>query len=105
MSQSIPTGYISPGQPLGISSKTCPGGWDLTFESCPGAGNSTRMGILWKMNMKLQKNSLDQIFTGKKKKQVEFLTFFKVFVFSQWNLSWSMGQFFWFCYNTYIAKI
>ena len=36
----------SPGQPPGISSKTLPGGRDLTFESCPGAGNSTRAGIL-----------------------------------------------------------
>ena len=36
--------------------------------------------------MKLQENSLDHIFTGEnKKKQVEFLTFFEVYVFSQWN--------------------
>ena len=39
------------------------------------AGNSTRTGILWKMKVKLQKNSLDQIFTGENKKQAEFLTF------------------------------
>ena len=45
--------------------------------------------------MKLQKNSVDQIFIGEhKKKQAEFLTFFEVYVFSQWNFSWSMGQFF-----------
>ena len=58
----------------------------LTFESCPGAGNSTRAGILWKMKLKIQKSSLDQIFTGEKKprkKQVEFLTFFEVYVFFQ----------------------
>ena len=36
-----------PGQPLGIPSNNCPGDRDLTFESCPGAGNSTRAGILW----------------------------------------------------------
>ena len=36
MSQSIPTGYIPPGQPPGISSKTLPGGRDLTFKSCRG---------------------------------------------------------------------
>ena len=36
MSQSIPTGYIPPRQPPGISSKRLPGGWDLTFESWPG---------------------------------------------------------------------
>ena len=103
MSQSIPTGYIPPGNPRGLAQKTFPGGRDLTFKSCPGAGNSTRTGILWKM--KLQKNSVDQIFTGEtKKKQVEFLTFFEVYVFSQWNFSWSMGHIFWFCYHTYLAK-
>ena len=36
MSQPIPTGYIPPWQPPGISSKILPGGRDLTFESCPG---------------------------------------------------------------------
>ena len=45
MSQSIPTGYIPPGQPREISSKTLSGGRDLTFESCLGAGNSTRAGF------------------------------------------------------------
>ena len=45
MSQSIPTGYIPPGQPPGISSKRLPGGRDLTFESCPVARNSARAGI------------------------------------------------------------
>ena len=94
MSQSVPTGYIPPANPWGLAQKTCPGGRDLTFETCPGAGNSTRTGILWKMKVKLQKNSVDQIFTGENKKQVEFLTFFEVYVFSQWNFSWSMGQFF-----------
>ena len=38
MSQSIPTGYIPPVQPPGLAQKTCPGGRDLTFESCPGPG-------------------------------------------------------------------
>ena len=52
MSQSIPTGYIPPGQTPGISSKTLPGGRDLTFESCSGAGNSTRAGILLKFKVK-----------------------------------------------------
>ena len=90
----VNSNYVHPpGQPPGISSKTCPGGRDLTFESCLGAGNPTRTVILWKMNVKLQKNSVDQIFTGENKKQAEFLTFFEVYLFSQWNLSWSMGQF------------
>ena len=34
MSQSFPTGYISPGNPRGLAQKHCPGGQDLTFESC-----------------------------------------------------------------------
>ena len=72
----------SPGQPPGFPQKAFPGGRDLTFESCPGAGNSTRTGILWKMKVKLQKkNSVDQIFTGENKKQAEFFSFFEVYVF------------------------
>ena len=94
MSQSIPTGYIPPGNPRGLTQKTCPGGRDLTFESCPGAGNSTRTGILWKTKVKLQKNSVDQFLQVKTRKQAEFFTFFEVYVFSQWNFSWSMDQFF-----------
>ena len=38
MSQSIPTGYIPPGQPSGLAQKTCPEGQDVTFESCRGPG-------------------------------------------------------------------
>ena len=60
VSQSVPTGYIPSGNSRGLAQKTCPEGRDLTFESCPGAG------ILWKMKLKLQKNSMDQIFTGEK---------------------------------------
>ena len=41
-----------PGNPRGLAQKDCPGGWDLTFESCPGARNSTRAGILWKLKVK-----------------------------------------------------
>ena len=52
MSQSIPTGYIPPGSSRGLTQKNCLGGRDLTFESCPGAGNSTRAGILWKFKVK-----------------------------------------------------
>ena len=83
MSQSIPTGYIPPGNPQGLAQKTCPGGRDLTFESCLGAENLTRTGILWKMKVKRQKNSVDQTFTGEnKKKQAEILTFLGLCVFS-----------------------
>ena len=41
-----------PGNSRGLAQKHCPGGRDLTFESCPGAGNSTRAGILWKFKVK-----------------------------------------------------
>ena len=72
MSQSIPTGCIPLGKPQGISLKNLPRGRDLTFESCPEAGNSTRTGILWKMKVKLKKSSMDQIFTGENKKKPNF---------------------------------
>ena len=53
MSQSIPTGYIPPRATPGDQLKNIArGGRDLTFESCPGAGNSTRAGILWKFKVK-----------------------------------------------------
>ena len=83
-----------PGNPRGLALKTCPEGRDLTFESCPWAGNSTRNGILWKMKVKLQKNSVDQFLQVKTKNKLDFFTFFEVYVFSQWNFSWSMDQFF-----------
>ena len=41
-----------PGNPRGLAQKDCPGGLDLTFKSFPGAGNSTRAGILWKLKVK-----------------------------------------------------
>ena len=40
------------GNPRGLAQKDCPRGRDLTFESCPGAGNSTRAGISWKLKVK-----------------------------------------------------
>ena len=72
MSHSIPTGYIPPGQPPRISSKTCPRGRDLAFESCPGAGISTRAAIFYTMKLKLQKNGVIkflQVKTQKNKKK------------------------------------
>ena len=45
-------GTSPPGNPRGLAQKHCPGGRDLTFESCPGAGNSTKAGILWKFKVK-----------------------------------------------------
>ena len=87
MSQSVPPEYIPQGNPRGLAQKTCPGGRDLTFESCLGAGNSTRAGILWKMKSKLKKNSVDQIFTGENKKRRIFDLFrgFALYMFFQSN--------------------
>ena len=45
-------GTSPPSNPRGLAQKDCPGGRDLTFESCLGAGNSTRVGILWKLKVK-----------------------------------------------------
>ena len=41
------------GNPRGFAQKKLFRGWDLTFKSCPGAGNSTRAGILWKVQTML----------------------------------------------------
>ena len=38
-------GTSRPGNPRGLAQKNCPGDPDLTFESCPGAGNSTSVMI------------------------------------------------------------
>ena len=51
-------------------------------------------GFGGKLKRNLKKNSVDQIFTGENKKKAEFFTFFEVYVFSRWNFSWSVGQFF-----------
>ena len=57
------------GNPQGLAQKTCPGGRDLVFESCPGAGIRQGQRIMWKMKLKLPKNSVDQIFTGENKQK------------------------------------
>ena len=69
MSQSIPTGYI----PRALAQKACPGGWDLIFESCPGAGNSTRARIMWKTKLKLQKIAWIKFLQVKAKKKTTLL--------------------------------
>ena len=71
VSQSIPAGYIPPGNPRRVTQKTCPGCRDLNFESCSRADNLTGTGSLWKM----KKNSVDQTFTGEKKNKLNFLPF------------------------------
>ena len=103
MSQSIPTGYIPPGNPRGLAQKTCPGGRDLTFESCPGTGNSTRPRILWKIKMKLKKNSVDQILQVKTKASWIFDLFRGLRVFSM-EFFLVYGSIIWFCYHTYLTK-
>ena len=76
MSQSIPTGYIlPPGNPRRLAKKTFPGGRDLTFESCPGAGNSTRTEILWKIKVKLQKIAWIKFLQVKTKNKLNFCSF------------------------------
>ena len=47
----------------------------MTFESCPGTGNSTRTGILWKMKVNLKKSSVDQFLQVKTKNKPNFLPF------------------------------
>ena len=101
MSQSIPTGYNSPGNPRGFAQKACPGGRYLIFESWPGAENSTRTGIMWKMKLKLQNIAWIKFLQMKtKKKQVEFLTFFEVYVFFSIEFFLVFGSIFWFYCHT-----
>ena len=82
-----------PGKPRGLAQKTCPGGQDLTFESCLGAGNSTRPGFCGKWKWNFKKIAWIK-FLQVKTKTSWFLTFSEVEVFSQRNFSWSMGQLF-----------
>ena len=104
MSQSIPTGYIPPpGQPPGISSKNLPRGSGFDFWKLPGTGNSTRTGILWKMKVKLQKNSVDQILQVKTKTSWIFDLFRGLRVLSM-EFFLVYGSIIWFCYHTYLTK-
>ena len=51
---SVNSNWVHPlGNPRGFAQKNCPGGRELTFESCPGAGNSTRAGFFWKVQTML----------------------------------------------------
>ena len=74
-----------PGNQRELAQNTCRGMGDLTFESCPGARNSTRTGILWKMKVKLQKKkkkiAWSKFLQVKTKEQAEFLAFFEVYAF------------------------
>ena len=93
----------SPRATPGISSKTCPGvGFD--FWKLPGGREFDKDRDFVENESETSKNSVDQIFTGENKKQAKFLTFFEVYLFSEWNFTLSMGQFFCFCYHTYLNK-
>ena len=93
------------GNPRGLAQKLARGR-DLTFKSCPGAGNSTRAGILWKMKVKLQKNCVDQIFTGENKKKTSriFDDFWGLRVFLMY-FCLVYRSIFWFCCHIYLTKI
>ena len=55
MSQSIPTGYIPPGNSLGLAQENYSWGWDLKVAR----GREFNKGqVLWKMKVKLQKMAL-----------------------------------------------
>ena len=108
MSQSIPTGYIPPGNPRGLVQKTCPGGRDLIVESCPRAGNSTRAGIMWKMKLKLKKIAwikFLQVKTNTKKKTSRFFDLFRGLRVFSIEFFLVYGSIFWFCCHTYFTKI
>ena len=107
MSQLIPTGYMPSGNPWGLAQKTCRRGQDLTFESCKGAENSTKAGILWKIKLKLQKIAWIKFLQVKtKKKQVEFFTFFEVYCMCFFNSLIFPGLWviLWFYCHTYLTK-
>ena len=82
--------------PRGTCPKNLPGGWDLTFEFCPGAGNSTRAGTLCKRDLKLKKIAFIKFLQVKTKKTSRIFDLFEVYTICvfQWDFSWSMGQFF-----------
>ena len=90
----------------GLTQKNLPGGRDLASESCPGAKNSTRARILWKMKMKLPNNSVNQIFTGENKKKTSW--FFYLFRFLRvFSMDFFLvyGSMLWLCYHTCLTKI
>ena len=69
MSQSIPTGYITPGQPPGISSKNLPGGSGFDFWKLPRGWEFDKgRDFVENVETETSKKSIDQIFTGENKK-------------------------------------
>ena len=67
MSQSIPTGYIPPGNPQKLAQKTFPGGQDLTFEVAWGREFDKDHDFV-ENESETSKNSVDQFLQVKTKK-------------------------------------
>ena len=70
----------------------------------------TRAGIMWKMKLKLQKNSVDQILTGenkkknKKKKTSRIFDLFRGLRVFSIEFFLVYGSIFWFYCHTYLTK-
>ena len=106
MSQSIPTGYIPPGNLRELAQKTCPGVGIWLLKVARGVGIRQGPGFCGKCKWNFQKIacSVDQIFKGENKKQAEFFNLFRgVRVFSM-EFFLVYGSIFWFCYHTYLTK-
>ena len=96
--------YSPPGNPRGFPQKTCPEGGNLAFESCPGAENSTRIGILRKMRVKLQKKIAWIKFLRVKTKTSWIFDLFRGLRVFSIAFFLVFGSIFWFCYHTYLTK-
>ena len=69
MSQSVPTGYISPGNARGLAQKTCLKWSGFDFRKLPG-GQEFDNGLGFVENeSETSKNSVDQIFRGENKQE------------------------------------
>ena len=95
MSQSIPTGYIPPGSSRGLAQKTCPGGRDLTFESCPGLcgkwkWNFKKIAWIKFLEVKTKTSRIFDLFRGLRVLSMEFFLVY--------------GSIIWFCYHSYLTK-
>ena len=85
------TNYVSvnsnwvhpPGNPRRLVQKNLPRGSGFYFWKLPGGGEFDKGRNFVENESETQKkNSVDQIFTSENIKQVEFFTFFEVYVFS-----------------------
>ena len=107
MSQSIPTGYIPPGNPRGLAQKACPGVSGFDFRKLPGDREFDKDRDYVENKIEASKNSVDQIFTGKNKKTKKACRIFDLFrglrVFSI-EIFLVYGSIFWFYYHTYLNK-